>query len=137
MPKRLTTAEYHKKHSLVIDLAQKQHTLQEIAARSGKSPSHVSFLITTARQRGIEIPYKRKPKKVAVSQKATALDKIEKDITKMKIHPLALDKARRILNDTSNLSSFPLTLAREINLPYVKANQLAQLLINQRILQEH
>ena len=134
MPRRLSAREFHVKHAELINFAREKLTIAEIARRTGKNPSAVRFLITTARQRGIDIPYKRKTKTSKTLSKAIA--SIEESIASMKLKPEVLDRARRILNVTSNLSSFPKTLCNEINLPYLKANHLAQLLINEKLLKE-
>mgnify|MGYP003979475657 CR=1 FL=1 len=132
MPKRLTKIEFHKKHSTVISLARQKLSVGEISRQTKHSPSMITYLITSARKRGIEIDYKHPTAKQKMSAKTKTLNDFKQKITDLKIHPARLRQAVELTAKYTTAEHLAQVYGKELNLPHSKAYALANLLLSRK-----
>jgi len=136
MPRRLTPEQYRKKHSAVIDLAIAGHSTKNIATRTGKAPSYVSFLITTARQRGINIPYKTKQTRTNGSPRPEQKRNVNnikqeyaqklRDLLGKNHRPFNYRKVLQMFAKGASTNVVAKEIAEQLNIPDQKAQNIAQ-----------
>ena len=129
MGRPLSKSEFHKRHIQIITLARQQISMAEIARQTGKNKKAVSCLITTARQREIDIPYKRKPKKVKAQDAKQSLIVLvgrAKELLGEKHRPLNGRKIKSMFERGASVDVIAEELAAELNIPSQKAHALAQ-----------
>jgi len=125
MGRRLSKAEFHQKHKPIIELAQQKLSVAEIAKQTRQSESMVSFITTTARQRGISIPYQRKQKR-NVSKARESLKTRLRELLGGNIKRLNYRQASRMFEQGLSIDAVANEIATQLNIPSQKANTIAQ-----------
>jgi hypothetical protein len=75
-----------------------------------------------------------KNQQTIVTPKQKVLNSLKQSIIKLQIHPLRLKQAIKLTFQNKNKTSSQLAqiFSQELNLPYLKASQLAELLLNRQ-----
>lgn len=100
-------------------------SMAEIAKKTGKSEKMVSFTITTARQRGIKIPYKTRQKRKINEAREKLKERL---IDLLGEHKKQFDyrKFSRMFEKGLSISAVANEIDKELNISNQKANTIAQ-----------
>ena len=125
MGRPLSRGEFHQRHKPIIDLAMQKLSMAEIAKKTGKSEKMVSFTITTARQRGIKIPYKTCQKRKINEAREKLKERL---IDLLGEHKKQFDyrKFSRMFEKGLSISAVANEIDKELNISNQKANTIAQ-----------
>jgi len=129
MPKRLSNDEFHKKQERVINLAKQQLNINELSRQTKHSTSTIKYLLKTAKERGIDISSKNQ---TPINSKRKTLNAINQSINALQINPVRLKQALKLTAKYKTSAQLGDVFSKELNLPYTKSIQLADLLINRQ-----